>query len=184
MPAYSQIVYGHKGPDAIARAAAALGLTLTADGQQGAVLVTGPEIQAHLESDDMAHVEVEVPQEVQDRLLAAYKRALGLLPGHTYLGGIAGTDEHAVDTPWGRRKADGFTVYVFYIYGEADGDPSDAALGFALTSRYTPVLLDLEDAHGGYSTLDLSVLPTLGALFQEAFPEWPDARFFVKETFA
>ena len=189
MPAYSQLLYGYKGPDAIAQAAARLGLALTADGEAGRVLTTGSDVHTHLDDhEEQAWVHVGTPQAIADRLLATYKRALGLLPGYTYLGPTPpkhpGEEAHAVDTPWGRRRARAFGIDVHYIYGEADADPSDAAIGWALTSRYLPVLLDLEDAHGGYSTLDLSPLPKLDALFKEAFPEWSDARFYVKETFA
>jgi len=121
MPAYSQIVYGYKGPDAIARAAAALGLTLTGDGDDAVVLSTGQDVDTHLQDhEEQAWVHVEVPQGVQDRLLAAYTRALGLLPGHAYLGTTPSKIgpshvAHAIDTPWGRRRAEGF-ICCAYTY--------------------------------------------------------------------
>ncbi len=60
---------------------------------------------------------------------------------------------YTVDSPYGVRQSSPMRLFFHYDPAEMGDEPKDLTLGFNLTSRYYPCILDMEDPHGAIYTV-------------------------------
>lgn len=180
MPYDFRILLGFQGPDAVATAAAALGM----------VLLNGDlEVATDEDDPDDLHLGFSPQDEptVQARLNAAYFTTIADLGGTATLIPQRHGDEAKVElNGTTSTRCVPFSIDVYYDEGEVGDEPQDKVLGIALDGRYRSVLLDIEPATSRPTrNLDQHAdrIAIARARITEAFPVFKDAQLIIKDVF-
>ena len=182
MPADREIHLGFIGPDAIYSTVDALGLQVI--DCEDEKLTTTSALRSNpfnlFDFDEHSHDKINVV------LREAYQAVAARL-GWTFIG-TADDDDMLYDTPYGRRQTPGFSICLTYDPDEIGDEPQDATIGIDLSSRYRPIVLDIESAHGAMrSVIEFEELqPRIQVCREEIvkrLPAFAEAKVFIREVF-
>jgi hypothetical protein len=138
MPSYEVMVFGFRGTEAIAKAAADLGVVV-------------PDLERGYMNCRRAK---EIDAVLKGIHLKVLEEMAADLPGLAYNGEkpyLSFDPERLLpeyETPWGKRSVIPIQLSYCYDPDECGDDPEDAVYGVALSARYWPSLLDMHDQHG------------------------------------
>lgn len=180
MPSDFRILLGFHGPDAVAKAADALGMVL---------LNLDMEVATDADDEDDLQLGFAAQDEpaIMDRLNAAYLAAVADLGGTATLIPLHhGYEAKVVLNGTTSTRCVPFSIELFYDEGEVGDEPQDKVLGIALDGRYRSVLLDIEAATSRPTrNLDQQAdrIAIARARITEAFPVFKDAQLIAKDVF-
>jgi len=182
MPADREIHLGFIGPDAIYSAVDTLGLQAL-DWQDDKPTTTSA---LHSKPFDRFEFDEQSYEKIDAILREAYQTVAARL-GWTFIG-TTNDDDMLYDTPYGRRQTGGFSICLTYDPDEIGDEPQDATIGIDLSSRYSPTVLDIENAHGGMrSVIEFEeIQPRIEVCREEIvkrLPAFAEAKIFIREIF-